>query len=268
MGIGEGLLAGLLGGASGGGQEIMRRNQATDKEEEVGRLAQMQADLQEQREKAMLEAREVSRRSGAKWDATEGNVLKTNAEIERKQAMAPIDQKIKEDNLQSDLGIDTAKRANELGFRAENSGILNSLDRGKAQATHIESAASIASAENSRANAESSRFELEQKKKVSSLMDAYEQEQDPAKRAALAEKINVITGRHAKGDDYIAVPVKNEYGEITGHRPFNKRTGLFSDEAEARPTQEAPQKAIDYLKKHPEAAGQFKQKYGYLPKDN
>lgn len=256
MGIGEGLLTGLLGGVSGGGQEIMRRNQAMDKEEEQVRMEKMRADLIEQRERAMMDAREANRRSGAEWDATKGASLKTDAEIDHAQKMAPVTQKIKEENLQSDLGMETAKRANQLGFEVENSGIINSLARGKAQASHIESDASRASAENSR-------FDLEQKRKVSVLMDAYEAEQDPAKRAALAEKINVITGRHAKGDDYIAVPVKNEFGEITGHRPFNKRTGLFSDEMAAKQSPSPTQEDLEFTaKKHGITVDQVKAKLG------
>lgn len=55
MGIGEGLITGLLGGAAGGAGQILQRNQQMDKEDETVRLEELRARIADDRAKALID---------------------------------------------------------------------------------------------------------------------------------------------------------------------------------------------------------------------
>lgn len=134
------------------------------------------------------------------------------------------------------------------------------------------------------------RLSVQQAQQLAGLQAAYAAEKDPAKRAALAEQIRVLSGKdmparfsaiHASGGSSIdpatgrvvrapdSVAVLNQatgqINPLSAMPAINPGAPSGAFDAWAASNELAPPAAIAYLKANPAQAGAFKAKYGYLP---
>lgn len=119
-------------------------------------------------------------------------------------------------------------------------------------------------------------MEVDQAKKMNDLNDQYLAEKDPVKQKALGNQLLTMNGKNTK-DWQITTreePLDPENPMLgTTKRPYAVNLNDPNQVIElgagggvnSQAPQEAPQSAIDYLKKNPNQAQYFKQKYGYLP---
>lgn len=125
-------------------------------------------------------------------------------------------------------------------------------------------------------NQQKGQMEVDQAKKMNDLNDQYLAEKDPVKQKALGNQLLTMNGKNTK-DWQITTreepldPANPTLG--TTKRPYAVNLNDPNQVIElgagggvnSQAPQEAPQSAIDYLKKNPNQAQYFKQKYGYLP---
>jgi len=134
------------------------------------------------------------------------------------------------------------------------------------------------------------RLSVQQAQQLAGLQAAYAAEKDPAKRAALAEQIRVLSGKdmparfsaiHASGGSSIdpatgrvvrapdSVAVLNQatgqINPLSAMPAINPGAPSGAFDAWAASNELAPPAAIAFLKANPAQAGAFKAKYGYLP---
>lgn len=134
------------------------------------------------------------------------------------------------------------------------------------------------------------RLSVQQAQQLAGLQAAYASEKDPAKRAALAEQIRVLSGKdmparfsaiHASGGSSIdpatgrvvrapdSVAVLNQatgqINPLSAMPAINPGAPSGAFDAWAASNELAPPAAIAFLKANPAQAGAFKAKYGYLP---
>lgn len=134
------------------------------------------------------------------------------------------------------------------------------------------------------------RLSVQQAQQLAGLQAAYAAEKNPAKRAALAEQIRVLSGKdmparfsaiHASGGSSIdpatgrvvrapdSVAVLNQatgqINPLSAMPAINPGAPSGAFDAWAASNELAPPAAIAYLKANPAQAGAFKAKYGYLP---
>lgn len=70
---------------------------------------------------------------------------------------------------------------------------------------------------------------LNNAKDLEKMRAEYNAEQDPDKRARINDNISVLTGK--TNENYLPVPLKDEMGNVTGYKIFDKRRGNFVDES-------------------------------------
>ena len=233
MGIISGALRRGIGEAAGFGAEVaMTSAKSSIEEARQTRLAELQNQYQSQRDATqrghdvnMVDVREQSRRAGALHDATEVDPIRnrnavalakdtTQARIDvetspeniqkaitKLNAMAPAEAKIRRDAMLADLEAKSTPEA----LRAA---------RLIAQATHIESASSVA-------QAELARMSIEEKQQVQAVRANYLAETDPAKKEAYADQLYTMLGK----DRFTALMGKDEQGNPVFMGGFNTRTG-------------------------------------------
>lgn len=134
------------------------------------------------------------------------------------------------------------------------------------------------------------RLSVQQAQQLAGLQAAFASEKDPAKRAALAEQIRVLSGKdmparfsaiHASGGSSIDPATGQVVRAPDSVAVLNQSTGELNPlsampaikpgatggafDAWAAANKAAPPAAIAYLKANPAQAGAFKAKYGYLP---
>ena len=103
-------------------------------------------------------------------------------------------------------------------------------------------------------------FEIEALRTAQQARDEYIKNPTPENE----QKYRGAIGKFEKEAQYGTVGEYDDQGMKTGERLYNKQTGMPGPDVGSRQVQ-APQAALDFLKKNPGQAQAFKQKYGYIP---
>lgn len=162
--------------------------------------------------------------------------------IEKLNAMAPAEAKVKRDAMIADLEA----KATPEALRAANQ---------IARATHIESAASLAQAILAGKQAEIADLSIADKKRANALSEEYLKETDSAKKDAIADALYTLAGK----DRFQPVVGKDDQGNPKFVGGFNTRTGKLDTGAGAL---QPDDRDIATLRKRPGDAKAFNLKFG------
>lgn len=111
---------------------------------------------------------------------------------------------------------------------------------------------------------EGKQMEQAQVRRVNDLQEQFLKETDPAKKRQISEQLTALTGKTT--DKFQPVIGKDDLGNSVFLGAFDNRTGDYREQGPSMSQQQqAPQAAIDMLRKDPSLASAFQQKYGYLP---
>lgn len=214
MGIIGTALAGAAVGAGESGFEMQkqagRESLQQQAQEALTNREAMMENLRNSNQNTRMDRTETIRRDGEKYDLEniEPGKAKIRVQTAKDEAQAQIDIKTDPANVQK--AIDAMNAMAPAEAKVKRDAMIEELKakgtpetlkaaRDIARATHIESAASVASAANSN-------FELGEKKRVSKLREEYlSSDATPERKEQIVKEINVLTG---KKEDMIKMRVK------------------------------------------------------------
>lgn len=230
-------LAGGMTGAGNAAQDAFKRQ--ADQQNRID-FAQIASDIDKSKQLAIMEvqqryvdknrsADQQVRRDDALWTATNPELRQGLIDTEKGKAQAKLDVEYDEGNVSRRIDADTraSRAANEESNRSQVE-LLNNPDyitgnRRLAQARHVESSGSAA-------QGELARMAIEDKKRIRALTEEYATA-SPERKQQITDQIQLITGKD--NDNYLPIPIKDERGEVTGYRVFDKKRGTFADQGGA-----------------------------------